>query len=324
MAATILITGANSSLPFPLVDYLLKHLPDLTLVLHAIANSPEAQVFVRELDLSSLSTVHNFSHRIATEVAENSIPRLASIICAAYHWNLVGPMQLTSDGYEMTVQVSYLSHVALVLRLLGSFRAQAGGRIILFTSDGHESGKNQLEQIPPSMSAEAAQLDLLVKPGADDSSADALGHGFHRYANAKLALVMWTHALNRRLQRDDKLKNITAVVMNPGNLSDSRALRVNTPLKLVILSNFVVRPLRPLLNMTVDPTARTANAAAVDVARLATNKAHPGHRGYFTLLKPDQGSDDSRDEATQEALWTRTAKWVGITSQDTALGSLIE
>lgn len=53
--------------------------------------------------------------------------------------------------------------------------------------------------------------------------------------------------------------------------------------------------------------------------RLATNEAHPGKCGYFTLLKPDQGSKDSRDEMTQEALWSKTVDWVGLTSQDSPL-----
>lgn len=69
----------------------------------------------------------------------------------------------------------------------------------------------------------------------------------------------------------------------------------------------------------MDPTARTAATAGVDVARLAINEANPGERGYFTLLKPDQGSKESRDETTQEALWSTSIKWVGLTFQDTPL-----
>jgi NAD(P)-dependent dehydrogenase (short-subunit alcohol dehydrogenase family) len=132
--------------------------------------------------------------------------------------------------------------------LIKSFRPESG-RIVLFTGDGHEPGKNSLEKIPPAISSDPNMLNLLVKPD-QDASPDALGHGFHRYANSKLALVMFTHALNRRLQRDAQFKNITTVVMNPGNLTDSRALRINTPQKLVILSKFVLRPLGPLFKLS--------------------------------------------------------------------------
>jgi len=332
MTNTIIITGANGSLAIPTVDHLLQRSPDSTLVLtvrdtsdgdvntsalrSVVAKHPGARVSIRELDLGHLPAVHDFARGIAAEISKGSLPQLSAIVGTAYYWNLVGPLELTDDGYEKTIQVSYLSHFALVLRLIKSFRPE-GGRIILFTSDGHEPGKNGLEKIPPAISADPTQLDLLVKP-AEDASPDALGHGFHRYANSKLALVMFTHALNRRLQRDAQLKNITTVVMNPGNLADSRALLVNTPRKLIILSKFVLRPLRPLFSM-MDPTARTSATAGIDVARLATNEAHPGERGYFTLLTPDQGSKESRDETTQDALWSKSVQWVGLTSQDTPL-----
>lgn len=74
----------------------------------------------------------------------------------------------------------------------------------------------------------------------------------------------------------------------------------------------------------VDPTARTVAQASVDVARLATNDALPGARGYLTLLDPYEGSKDSQDEKIQEVLWAKSAEWVGVTAQDTALGSLFK
>lgn len=266
MADTIFITGANGSLANPTVDYLLTHAPTSKLVLtvrdasdndtntktlrEVIAKHPKADTSIRELDLGHLAAVHGFARKIEGEITAGSLPKLSSIVATAYYWNLSGPVQMTDDGYEKTFQVTYLSHVALVLRLLGSFRPE-GGRIVLFTSDGHEPGKNALERIPPCIPTDSAKLELLVKPGNDNPSIDALGHGFHRYANAKLATVMFTHALNRRLKSSEKLKNITVVVTNPGNLADSRALRVNTPRKLVFLSTFVIRPLQPLLSLSM-------------------------------------------------------------------------
>lgn len=64
---------------------------------------------------------------------------------------------------------------------------------------------------------------------------------------------------------------------------------------------------------------RTAATAGVDVADLATNKAHPGDRGYFTLLEKDVSAPDSMDEETQQKLWVKTLEWAGITRENTAL-----
>ena len=123
--------------------------------------------------------------------------------------------------------------------------------------------------------------------------------------------------------KDPKLGNITAVAINPGNLSDSRALRTNTPRMIVILSWLVIRPLRFLLRF-IDPTMRTVAEAGADVVNLATNNAHPNDRGYFTLLKKDTSSPDSMEEETQQKLWSGTLEWARITPESTALTPAFE
>ncbi|KAI4243792.1 MAG: hypothetical protein L6R42_010644, partial [Xanthoria sp. 1 TBL-2021] len=253
---------------------------------------------------------------IAAEISSGKLPPLTAIICNAYYWNLKAPLQTTDDGYEKTFQVSHLAHVALVLRLLGSF-GPSGGRIVLFSSDSHWPGKNGMAKYPPAIPDD---LDLLVKPAADEP-VDYFGRGFLRYANSKLAIVMWMYALNRALEKDPKLNKITAVAINPGNLSDSRALRTNTPSSLYYLSLFVLRPLRPLLRF-MDPTIRTSAEAGADVMQLATNEAFPGERGYFTLLKKDESSPDSLDEEKQRRLWAKSGEWAGVGKGDTALKAL--
>lgn len=64
---------------------------------------------------------------------------------------------------------------------------------------------------------------------------------------------------------------------------------------------------------------RTAAKAGVDVIDLATNKAHPGDRGYFTLLEKDVSAPDSMDEEKQQKLWVKSMEWGGINRENTAL-----
>ncbi|KAL8849723.1 MAG: hypothetical protein Q9221_005333 [Calogaya cf. arnoldii] len=333
MTGTFIITGANGSLAIPAIHHLLTKYPNCTLIStvrnasHSDQNTntlrqtldqfPSATTPIRELDLSSLSAVQFFASSIAEEITSRKLPPLTAIICNAYYWNLNNPLQTTTDGFEKTVQVSHIAHVALVLRLLGSFDPSKGGRIVLFSSDAHWPGKNGLAKYPPAMPDD---LDTLVKPAADES-VDHFGRGFLRYANSKLAIVMWMYALNRALEKDPKLNKITAAAINPGNLSDSRALRTNTPSSLYYLSLFVFRPLRPLLAF-MDPTMRTSAEAGADVMQLATNEAYPGERGYFTLLKKDESSPESMDEEKQRKLWVKSAEWAGVGKGDTALKGL--
>lgn len=145
-----------------------------------------------------------------------------------------------------------------------------------------------------------------------------MGKGFQRYANSKLATLMWTYALDSHLQKlppTSNVSKITAIVINPGNLSDSRALKTNTPPMLQYLSRFIIQPLRPLMRF-MDPTMRTARDAGIDVAKLATNTAFPGERGFFTMLKKDVSSPASLDVKVQEALWEKTLQWTGVNRQD--------
>ncbi|KAI1647429.1 NAD(P)-binding protein [Daldinia loculata] len=329
MTGTIIITGANGSLAIPAVHHLLTKYPDYTAVLtvrktedtdpntkklrETIAKFPEAQTSIRQLDLANLTAVHDFASTIATEIAEKKLPPLASIVCNAYYWNLSGDPEFTAEGVEKTIQVNHISHVALVLRLLGSFRPE-GGRIVLFTSNAHFPGKNGLEKYPPAIPDD---LDSLLKAKPD---ADKLGRGMNIYGNSKLAILMWGYALNRHLEKDEKLRNITAIIIDPGNLTDSRALRTNTPLFLRIVQRFVLQPLRPLVSLA-DPSYRTAANAGTDVIDLATNNTYPGERGYLLTLKKEPSSPDSYNEDKQEKLWVKSAEWAKVTKENTAIAS---
>ena len=225
MTGTIIITGANSSLAIPAIQHLLTQRPDCTLIgtvrnasdvdtntallRKTISNFPSAKASIRELDLSSLSAVQSFTSSVASEISSRKLPPLTAIICNAYSWNLNAPLQTTEDGYEKTFQVSHLAHVALVLRLLNSF-GPSGGRIVLFSSDSHWPGKSSLAKYPPAIPDD---LDLLVKPAADES-VDNFGWGFLRYANSKLAIVMWMYALNRALEKVNHLYILCCLLLS--------------------------------------------------------------------------------------------------------------
>ncbi|KAI1125844.1 hypothetical protein F5Y10DRAFT_223959 [Nemania abortiva] len=327
MAGTIIITGANGSVAIHAVQNLLRKAPDNTLVLtvrntsdsdlntkrlrETVNRFANARVSIRELDLASFTAVREFANAIVTEVTQEKLPPLVAIVCNAFHWNLIADPELTKDELEKTIQVNHISHAALILRLLGSFGPQ-GGRLVLFTSDGHYPGRNSLERYLPGLPDD---LDELVRARHET---DKQGRGFQSYANSKLAILMWTYALNRRLMKDKSLNKISAVVIDPGNIADSRALRTNTPAVLSYAQMFILQPLRPLIRLML-PDMRKSAEAGVDVADLALNQKYAGERGYFRLMVPGPSSAESLDETKQEELWTKTAHWAKITKEDTEL-----
>ena len=119
--------------------------------------------------------------------------------------------------------------------------------------------------------------------------------------------------------QDTKLSKITAIAVNPGNMVDSRALSTNTPTSLQYAQMLVYKPLLPVLRLIMGPTLRTAAPCGVDVVELTLNPDFSGERGFYTLREKDVSSPDSQDMEKQEALWSETLKWVGITKDDTSL-----
>lgn len=212
MAGTLLLTGANGSLAIPAVDRLLSKYPDYTAVLTVrnttdadqntkklratIARYPRAKASIRALDLSNLAEVETFASTLAAEIADGKLPSLTSIVCNAYYWNLKTAAERTDDGLDRTLQVNHVAHVALVMRLLGSF-SPAAGRVVFLSSDTHEPGKSPLEKIRPSLPDD---LEELNRPDAKGDT-DKQGQGFWRYSVSKLAILAFTHALNRRLEK---------------------------------------------------------------------------------------------------------------------------
>lgn len=196
------------------IRYLLKRAPDYTLLLtvrdasdsdqntEALRNviadrSQQTQVSIRQLDHNHLDSVYKFAQEVSKEIADGHLPRLVSIVCNAYYWNLSRPLEKTDDGFEKTMQVTHLAHVAMVLRLLDSFHPHQAGRIVQFSTDAIFPGKNGLEKIPPGIPDD---LELLARPPPDPKN-DTWAYGFQRYANTRLTTVMWIHALNRRLEK---------------------------------------------------------------------------------------------------------------------------
>ncbi|KAG8526455.1 uncharacterized protein KY384_000048 [Bacidia gigantensis] len=329
MAGTVIITAANSSLAIPAIERLLHDFPDHTLVLtvrnssendintkklrQVLAAYPKSKATIHQLDLTRLSAVHEFASSILDDITIGKLHRLVSIVCTAYHWNLVDKIEKTGDGFEKTLQVSHLAHAALVLRLLGAFQ-ESGGRILFFSTDAHWPGKNGMEKYPPKIPVD---LDLLVHPSPDEPL-DNLGHGFQRYGTSKLVNLAWLYALNRHLEANPSMSNITAIAVNPGTLTDSRALRVNTPAMLIWMSRLILRPFGPLLRY-LNPTMRSSAEAGREAVEFALNEASPGARGYFTMLKKDTSSPESQDVKKQDDVWAKTLEWVGISVESLPL-----
>ncbi|MEE7503090.1 SDR family oxidoreductase [Methylobacterium sp. C33D] len=217
--------------------------------------------------------------------AQAEIRRLAGTLRAAYPRldvlvNNAGAIfdrrTLTVDGIERTWALDHLGYVLLTLELLDPLKdaAAAGGkpRIVNVASAAHYRG----------------HIDF------DDVEGARRYRAMGAYAQAKLANVLFTYALARRL-RDS---GITANAVHPGVVNTGFAKNTGG------LLGAAWALMRPLL-ITPEKGARTSLHVASD----------PGLDGvtgrYFSHGRPKVSSAESRDEAVQERLWTLSLRQVG-------------
>ena len=135
------------------------------------------------LDLARMSSVKSFATRALAE-----LPRIDVLVCNAAVWP--GPRRRTADGFELAFGVNHLAHVALVELLRERLIASAGARIVVVSSGLHTRGTIHWD-------------DLQLERRYDATEA---------YAQSKLANVMFTVALARRLAGT----GVTANACHPG------------------------------------------------------------------------------------------------------------
>ena len=154
-----------------------------------IAETGSDQVVVRIVDLASFESVRAFA-KLINETEE----RLDILVNNA---GLGGSYRVTKDGYESVFQVNYISHFLLTLLLMEKLKKSAPSRIVNVSSMGHNT------------KGAALQLDDF-KLSKDKFDA------FVRYAQSKLAQVVFTRELSKRLEGElsEHLHCITTVMFD--------------------------------------------------------------------------------------------------------------
>src|SRR6266853_1457547 len=181
----------------------------------------------------------------------------------------------TVDGLEMTFAVNYLAPFLLTNLLLDVLKASAPARIVNVSSDSHRSGSIQL----------------------DDLQAEKLYRPMRTYPQSKLAVVLFTYELARRLQGT----GVTANCLHPGfvatNIGQSGVGRVGRSIVKLIFSSLGISP---------EEGAKTS-------IYLASSPDIEGVTGkYFVKSIPVRSAPISYDESLQRQFWEESAKLVNL------------
>src|SRR5436190_5142547 len=178
------------------------------------------------------------------------------------------------DGVEMTFAVNYLAPFLLTNLLLDVLKASAPARIVNVSSDAQASGYIQM----------------------DDLQAEKLYRPMRTYPQAKLAVVLFTYELARRLQGT----GVTANCLHPG----------------FVATNFAqsdVGPAVRLLVKLIGSFGASPQEGAKTSIYLASSPKVEGVTGkYFVKSIPRRSAAISYDESLQRRLWEHSAKLVNL------------
>jgi NAD(P)-dependent dehydrogenase (short-subunit alcohol dehydrogenase family) len=180
----------------------------------------------------------------------------------------VGNRVTTDDGFELTFAVNYLAPFLLTTSLLDTLRASAPARVLSMVSSGHRGGHLEF----------------------DDLQHERTFSGQRAYNDSKLALVLFTYELARRLDGSA----VTANCVDPGfvrGTSIGQTLPLAYKAAGVLLMPFMIAPAK----------------AAAGVAWAASAPDLAGVNGvYLKRGKQATSSKDSRDPDLARRLWVAT------------------
>jgi retinol dehydrogenase-14 len=220
--------------------------------------SPNASVDLMLADLSSQEEVR----RLADEFKE-AYPRLDVLINNAGVFR--SERTTTPDGLETTFAVNHLAHFLLTDLLLDVLKASAPSRIVNVSSGDHSNGT----------------IDF------DDLQGEKGYKGAKAYSQSKLANVLFTYELARRLEGT----GVSANGLHPG-----AGIRTNFGSGVSGVLGFTVRALTPLM--------KSPEKGAETSIYLASSPEVEGLSGrYFAKKAGARSSVVSHDERLARRLW---------------------
>ena len=300
---TVLVTGGTSGLGYECALVIAQQCPQYHVLIASSSDKDKAAVSINQttghgnveylkLDLSSLAKVRSF----AADYAGRGYPPIEALVLNAGLQIL--NLNYTEDKMESTFAINHVGH-ALLFYLMGPYLADEA-RIVIVSSGTHDS--DQMTGLPKPIYNSAEEL---AQPTKETEKYD----GRQRYATSKLCNLIWTYALQRRLERTEG-KKWTVNAFDPGLMPGTGLAREAGALLRVLWYHVLPRSIW-LLRLIIAPNIHLPQESGASLARLAVGEDAKGVTGkYYEGQKPIPSSKDSYVVEKQDDLWEWTVKRV--------------
>jgi retinol dehydrogenase-14 len=229
------------------------------------AGGGQVEVFLA--DLSNQSEVRALAGQVL-----QTLPRLDVLV------NNVGGIwrtrHVTADGLERTFAVNHLAPFLLTSLLLERCVQSAPARVVTVSSNAHSMG----------------QIDF------DDLQGERSYSGARTYNQSKLANVLFTYELARRLGE----KSVSANALHPGVVRT--AFGAEDP---ATVQRLLVPFVRPFMKSPTQGAATSIHLASAPELERVTGR-------YFANSKDKRSSERSYDQAAAARLWQVSVDLVGL------------
>jgi NAD(P)-dependent dehydrogenase (short-subunit alcohol dehydrogenase family) len=286
---TAVVTGANTGLGYETATALaakgahvvlaVRNLDKGKAAADLIARAhPAAGVAVQELDLTSLESIRAAADQLRAN--HESIDLLINNAGV-----MMTPKSSTKDGFELQFGTNHLGHFALTNLLLDRVLAVPGSRIVTVSSQGHRFARRGIR--------------------FDDLQSERSYSRVGAYGQAKLANLMFTYELQRRLQGTSTI----AVAAHPGG--SNTELGRNTPAMIRAIFDTVGPLLMQGADMGALPTLRAATDPGVLGGQYYGPDGFGEQRGYPKVVA---SSAVSHDVPAQRRLWAVSEELTSVMS----------
>lgn len=277
----IIVTGANTGIGKETVRTLAKHGAKVIMACRDMKKCEEARteivlesrnkyIYCRECDLASQKSIRNFVNQFKKEHSKlHVLINNAGIMRC--------PKSYTKEGIEMQLGVNHMGHFLLTNLLLDVIKASAPSRIVNLASAAHSRGKLNVEDFNSE------------KYNPTDA-----------YAQSKLANVLFTRELARRLQGT----GVTVNAVHPGTVFTDIVRHMG--FQQLFISKVIVRSLLWLFIKSPQKGSQPVLFAALDPS---LDNVTGSYISNNQIVDP---SDAAKKDSSAKWLWAVSEKWTRL------------